>query len=160
MQIHSFHFQLSHLQAARRNGCGHSSKSIGNILSHHERIWLQSCPSSFSPAPLSQIRGRHFHLFYTLSNADKPQKFLSFERQIPQYKINCRIPETQKFKTLRFLDCDVTIDQNNLSTSIYRRKKTFTCPGTDYNSFINSSFINNYVTTLNFLTNNGSPHTF
>ena len=69
--------------------------------------------------------------------------------------------EYPKLKTLPFLDCDVTINLDNLSTSIYRReKKTFTGPGTNYNSFINSSFINNYVTMLNFLTNNGNPHTF
>ena len=41
----------------------------------------------------------------------------------------------------------------NLSSSIFR-KKTFTGPGTNYNSFINSSFINNSVSTLNFVTNN------
>ena len=108
---------------------------------------------SFSPTPLLQIRGGHFHLFYTLSNADKPQKFLSFERQTPQYKINCRIPGTQNLAFSR-LRC-----QDNPLQYI-EEKKTFTSPGTDYNSFINSSFINNYVTTLNFLTNNGSPHSF
>ena len=55
---------------------------------------------------------------------------------------------------LPFLDCNVTTNQDiNLSTSIFR-KKTFTGPGTNYNSFINSSFINNSVSTLNFVTNN------
>ena len=59
-------------------------------------------------------------------------------------------------KTLPFLDCNVTINQDNLSTSLFRKKKikTFTGPGTNYYSFINSSFINNSVSTLNiFITN-------
>ena len=83
-----------------------------------------------------------------------PKNSCHLKGRYPNIRLTVEYP---KLKTLRFLDCDVTIDQDNLSTSIYRRKKTFTCPGTDYNSFINSSFINNYVTTLNFLTNNGSP---
>ena len=58
-------------------------------------------------------------------------------------------------KTLTFLDCNVTINQDKFSTSIFRKKiKTFTGPGTNYYSFINSSFINNSVSTLNiFITN-------
>ena len=58
-------------------------------------------------------------------------------------------------KTLPFLDCNVTINQDNLSNSLFRKKiKTFTGPGTNYYSFINSSFINNSVSTLNiFITN-------
>ena len=36
-------------------------------------------------------------------------------------------------------------------------KLPFTVPGTNNNSFINSSLINNSVSTLHFLTNNGYP---
>ena len=57
-------------------------------------------------------------------------------------------------KTLLFLDSNATINQDSLYTSIYI-KKTFTGPGTNYNSFIHSSFINNSASTLNFFTNNG-----
>ena len=64
------------------------------------------------------------------------------------------IVEYSNHKILPFLDCNVTTNQDiNLSSSIFR-KKTFTGPGTNYNSFINSSFINNSVSTLNFVTNN------
>ena len=49
-------------------------------------------------------------------------KTLSPVLLIPHYKIiNCRIPETQNLAFSR--ECDVTINQDNLSTSIYRRKK-------------------------------------
>ena len=66
--------------------------------------------------------------------------------------------EYPKLKTLRFLDCDVTIDQDNLSTSIYRRKKKKKLAlALTTTALQNSSFINNYVTTLNFLTNIFSP---
>ena len=64
------------------------------------------------------------------------------------------IVEYSNHKILPFLDCNVTTNQDiNLSSSIFR-KKTFTGPGTNYNSFINSSFINNSVSTLNFVNNN------
>ena len=59
------------------------------------------------------------------------------------------IVEYSNHKILPFLDCNVTTNQDiNLSSSIFRKKKTFTGPGTNYNSFINSSFINNSVTHL------------
>ena len=65
------------------------------------------------------------------------------------------IVEYSNHKILPFLDCNVTTNQDiNLSSSIFSKKKTFTGPGTNYNSFINSSFINNSVSTLNFVTNN------
>ena len=65
------------------------------------------------------------------------------------------IVEYSNHKILPFLDCNVTTNQDIiLSSSIFRRKKTFTGLGTNYNSFINSSFINNSVSTLNFVTNN------
>ena len=66
--------------------------------------------------------------------------------------------EYPNYNHLSFLDCNVTISQDNLSTSIYI--KTFTVPGTNYNSFINNNFKNNYVSTLNFLTNNGYPFAY
>ena len=52
--------------------------------------------------PILQISGRHFHQFYT--SDDKPQKFLSyFEKQTPQYKINCRksVPQNLVFHRLQ-----------------------------------------------------------
>ena len=64
------------------------------------------------------------------------------------------IVEYSNHKILPFLDCNVTTNQDiNLSSSIFR-KKTFTGPGTNFKSFINSSFINNSVSTLNFVTYN------
>ena len=65
------------------------------------------------------------------------------------------IVEYSNHKILPLLDCNVTSNQDiNLSSSIFRKKKTFTGPGTNYNSFINSSFKNNSVSTLNFVNNN------
>ena len=113
-------------------------------------------PSSFSPTPLLQIRGKHFTCFTHCQMLTNPQNSCHLKGRHPNIRLTVTV-EYPILKTLRFLDCDVTINLDNLSTSIYRRKKTFTCPGTDYNSFINSSFMNNYVTSLNFLTNNGSP---
>ena len=67
------------------------------------------------------------------------------------------IVEYSNHKILPFIDRNVTTNQDiNLSCSIFRKKKTFTGPGINYNSFINSSSMNNNsVSTLNFVTNNG-----
>ena len=111
-------------------------------------------PASLQPHYCRYVEDT-FTCFTHCQMLTNPKNSCHLKGRHPNIRLTVEYP---KLKTLRFLDCDVTINQNNLSTSIYRRKKkTFTCPGTYYNSFINSSFINNYVTTLNFLTNNGSP---
>ena len=87
------------------------------------------------------------------SNADKPQKFLSYMKgKHHNIKLIVKYPN---YKTLPFLYCDGPINQVNFPTSIYMKK--FTGPCTNYISFVNSSFINNSFHTLNFFTCYGYP---
>ena len=58
---------------------------------------------------------RHFHLFYTI--ADKPEKFLSYLEvgKHPNVKLTVKY---SNHKTFPFLDDNVTINQDNLPTSL------------------------------------------
>ena len=103
----------SHLQAPRWSSCWHSALSNFRLLYSNYAIMDKSDSSCVLPDSLQlllQITGRNFHQFYT--SDDKPQKFLSyFEKQTPQYKINCRKSVPQNFDFHR-LQCQYQSGQS------------------------------------------------
>ena len=130
-------------------GSHFSSILIKIFLCHHDRIWLQLCPSSFSPTHYCRYVEYTFTCF---SNAGKPQKFLSYMKS--RHHIIKLLVNYQNYKTSPFLHCNGPINQVNFPISIYTKKK-ITSPGTNYISYMNSCFINNSVSSLNFFTCNG-----
>ena len=99
----SFHFQLSHLQAARRSGNGISAYS--NPTSS-DVIMNKSGSSFVLPATL-QLRYRRYmeDTFTCFTRACKPRNFLScMEGKHPNIKLIAQIQEPQSLTFLR-LQC-------------------------------------------------------
>ena len=71
--------------------------------------------------------------------------FTSFTRVITNLKNSCYI--------LKSRHPNIKLTVENL---YHKTNKTFTSPGTNCNSFMSSSFINNSVSTLNFIVNNSN----
>ena len=118
MQRHSFHFKFSHLQAARRSGRGTLfNLLLGNIFFV---IMNKSDSSYVLPASLQPCYCRYvgdtFTCFTQVLTNHK-----NFFHNGSQPKIKSTV-EHSNHKTLPFLDFNCTINQDNSSTSKYRKK--------------------------------------
>ena len=98
-----------------------SGATLANIfLCHHEKIWLNNCPTSYKPIMYKRYVDDTFLLFET---EEQSEQFLSY--------LNTKHPnitftkETETNNQLSFLDITITKNNNNFQTSIFR-KPTFT----------------------------------
>ena len=76
-------------------------------------------PASLHPHYCKYVEDT-FTCFTHCQMLTNPQNSCHLKGRHPNIRLTVEYP---KLKTLRFLDCDVTNNQDNLSTPIYRRKK-------------------------------------
>ena len=121
--------------------------TLANIfLCHHEKHWLDNCPSEFKPLYFKRYVDDIFCLF---SDENHVQSFLGY--------LNTRHPnmnftiENEVDNALPFLDVNVIRSNEHFITSIYR-KPTFSGVYTNFSSFIPDLYKRNLVSTLLFRT--------
>ena len=121
--------------------------ALANVfLCHPERKRLSKCPGAYSP---SFYKGYVDDIFVLLKSENHFNNLLSY--------LNCKHPnirftcETEKDRSLTFLDIDVYRGNNKFETSVHR-KSTFSGVYTNYSSFIATEFKNSLITTLLYRT--------
>ncbi|XP_057302826.1 uncharacterized protein LOC130636989 [Hydractinia symbiolongicarpus] len=119
--------------------------SLANaFLSHHEKTWLDNCPSSFKPVYYRRYVDDVFVLF------SSPSYLPLFKDYLNRQHINISFTsECEADKTLPFLDVSVSRNESKFVTSIYR-KPTFSGVYTNYNSFLPEEYKTGLIMTLIF----------
>ncbi|XP_057302827.1 uncharacterized protein LOC130636990 [Hydractinia symbiolongicarpus] len=119
--------------------------SLANaFLSHHEKTWLDNCPSSLKPVYYRRYVDDVFVLF------SSPSHLPLFKDYLNRQHINISFTsECEADKTLPFLDVSVSRNESKFVTSIYR-KPTFSGVYTNYNSFLPEEYKTGLIMTLIF----------
>ena len=112
------------------------------FLSHHGENWLDDCPLSFKPLYYRRYVDDTFLLFKDPLHIPKFQAYLNSKHDNIKFTV-----EHESEGKLSFLDVQLTRQNNNISTSIYR-KPTFTGLGMNFLSFIPIQFKTNAILTL------------
>ena len=112
------------------------------FLCHHEKLWLDNCPSEFKPVLYRRYVDDTFLLF---TRPHHVQLFLNYlNSQHPNIEFTAEIRENSK---LSLLDVTVCKDHGMFVTSVYR-KSTFTGLGMKFTSFVPRAFKNNLISCL------------
>ena len=112
------------------------------FLCHHERKWLDECPTSFKPLFYRRYVDDCFLLFNDLNHVTLFLDYLNSKHKNIRFTY-----ELEKEGSIPFLDVKVRKEGDKISTTVYR-KPTFTGLGTNYNSFIPRLFKINAIKTL------------
>ena len=107
---------------------------VNFFLAHHEKKWLEQCPTHFKPVSYHRYVDDTLAIF---NSPDHANKFLDYLKQKPT-NITFSL-ETESNGSLPFLDCLIYKQNNRLYTTIYR-KPTFTGLGTSFYSNISRKF--------------------
>ena len=139
-------FIFNKINYTQTEGCSMGSP-VGGIfanffLAHHEKKWLEQCPTHFKPVSYYRYVDDTLTIF---NSPDHANKFLDYLNQ--QHANITFTLETESNGALPFLDCLISKQNNRLSTSIYR-KQTFTGLGTSFYSNISHKFKINAIKTL------------
>ncbi|XP_057299414.1 uncharacterized protein LOC130630029 [Hydractinia symbiolongicarpus] len=119
--------------------------SLANaFLSHHEKTWLDNCPSSFKPVYYKRYVDDVFVLFSSPSHLPLFKDYLNRQHINISFTFECEAD-----KTLPFLDVSVSRNESKFVTSIYR-KPTFSGVYTNYNSFLPEEYKTGLIMTLIF----------
>ena len=111
-------------------------------MCHHEKLWLDNCPSEFKPVLYRRYVDDAFQLF---TRPHHVQLFLNYlNSQHPNFELTIEIEENSK---LSFLDVTVSKDHGMFVTSVYR-KSTFTGLGMKFSSFVPRAFKINLISCL------------
>ena len=90
--------------------------TLANVsLCYHEKTWLQYCPSELKPV----IYRRYDYdtsLFFHLKHIKKFGNYLN-----RQHKNIILISKTENENSISFLDIKISRDNNNFTTSVYRK---------------------------------------
>ena len=114
------------------------------FLCHYEKEWLDNCPSHFKPIVYRRYVDDIFVLF---SSKEHLQPFVDYmNKQHRCIKFTC---ETEQNNTFSSLDINITRQNNQLKTSVYR-KPTFSGVFTHYKSYIDQSYKKSLIFTLLF----------
>ena len=115
------------------------SSSIGGIfanlfLPHHEKKWLEQCPTHFKPVSYHRYVDDTLTIFNSPDHANKFLDYISEQHANITFTL-----ETESNRALPFLGCLISKQNNRLSTSIYRNP-TFTGLGISFNSNMSRKF--------------------
>ena len=122
---------------------GPASGQLANVfLCHHETNWLDQCPLKFRPVLYKRFADDTFLLFRDKSHIAPFVDYLN--KQHPAMRFTS---ETEQNNTLSFLGINVNRENNNFTTSVFR-KNTFTGLATNFSSFIPHIFKINLIRTL------------
>ena len=119
------------------------SPTLANaFLYHYGKEWFDNCPSHFKPIVYSSYVDDIFVLF---SSKEHLQPFVDdMNKQDRCIKFTS---ETEKNNTFSFLDINITRQNNQLKTSVYR-KPTFSGVFTHYENYIDQSYKKSLIFTL------------
>ena len=112
------------------------------FLCHYEKEWLDNCPSHFKPIVYRRYVDDIFVLF---SSKEHLQPFVDYMNK--QHRCIKFTSETEKNNTFSFLDINITRQNNQLKTSVYR-KPTFSGVFTHYESYIDQYYKKSLIFTL------------
>ena len=117
--------------------------SLANaILCHYEKEWLDNCPSHFKPIVYRRYVDDIFVLF---SSKEHLQPFVDYINK--QHRCIKFTSETEQNNTFSFLNINVTHQNKQLKTFVYR-KPTFSGVFTRYESYIDRSYQKSLIFTL------------
>ena len=119
--------------------------TFANIfLCKWEKIWLNYCPTEFTPLLYKRYLDDTFLVFKSPDHIEKFKNYLNSRHE--NIKFTSEVETNNK---LAFLDVNVHKEENIFQTSVYR-KKTFTGLGISYFSFDVLKFKSNAIRTLLF----------
>ena len=114
------------------------------FLCHYKKEWLDNCPSHFKPIVYRRYVDDIFVLF---SSKEHLQPFVDYMNK--QHRCIKFTSETEKNNTFSFLDINITRQNNQFKTSVYR-KSTFSGVFTHYESYVDQSYKKSLIFTLLF----------
>ena len=112
------------------------------FLCHYEKEWLDNCPSHFKPIVYRRYVDDIFVLF---SSKEHLQPFVDYMNK--QHRCIKFTSENENNNTFSFLDINITCQNNQLKTSVYR-KPAFSGVFTHYESYIDQSYKKSLIFTL------------
>ena len=117
--------------------------TLANIfMNHMEKKWLQSCPLDFKPTLYRRYVDDTFLLFKDVQHVSLFLTYLN--SQHPNISFTSEIEENG---SLPFLDIQISCNDTNFVTSIYR-KPTFTGLMSKFNDFAPTEYKSNLISTL------------
>ena len=117
--------------------------TLANVfLCYYKKEWLDNCPSHFKPIVYRRCVDDIFVLF---SSKEHLQPFVDYMNK--QHRCIKFTSETEQNNTFSFLDINITRQNNQLKTSVYR-KPTFSGVFTHYESYIDQSYKKSLIFTL------------
>ena len=121
------------------------SPILANVfLCYHETTWIDNCPKDFKPLLFKRYMDDTFAIF---NRPQDVEKFLDYlNAQHPNMAFT---HEKEVDRKLPFLDCLVSRENGQFSTSVFR-KSTFTGLGLSFFSFISHIYKINSIKTLLF----------
>lgn len=114
------------------------------FLCHHEKKWLDDCPSEFKPVFYRRYVDDIFLLFRSSTDVEPFKTYMNSRHT--NIRFTSEIEEDNK---LSFLDVLISRDKDMFSTSVYR-KPTFSGVFTNFLSFIPKSYKFSLIHTLLF----------
>ena len=119
--------------------------TLANIfLCHHEKSWLQQCPTEFKPVYFKRYVDDIFCLFESENHVQEFLTYLNSRHQNMNFTF-----EIESDNNMPFLDVKVIRSDSSFITSLYR-KPTFSGVYTNFGSFIPELYKRNLVSTLLF----------
>ena len=112
------------------------------FLCHHEKTWLQNCPSEFKPVIYRIYVDDTFLIFRSKHHIEKFRNYLNRQRKKIKFT-----SETENGNSIPFLDIKITRNNNKFMTSVYR-EPTFSGVFNNFGSFILKSYKYNFLFTL------------
>ena len=85
------------------------------FLCHHEKTWLQNCPSEFKPVIYRIYVDDTFLIFGSKHHIEKFRNYLNRQRKKIKFT-----SETENGNSIPFLDIKITRNNNKFMTSVYR----------------------------------------
>ena len=114
------------------------------FLSHHEKIWLENCPTDFKPLFYRRNVDDSFILFKSHEHIEPFLNYLN--SQHPSINFTC---EVESNKTLPFLVITISRSNGSFITSVYQ-KPTFTGLFTNFESFLHVIYKKGLIYTILF----------
>jgi len=129
------------IDGAPMGGC--VSPSLAEIfMSHHERHWLDDCPTEFKPVLYRRYVDDTFLLFKSAQHVPLFLQYVNSKHE--SINFTCEVELDGK---LPFLDIEISKSAESFSTGVYR-KTTFTGLGLKYDSAISDNYKHKLISCL------------
>ena len=111
------------------------------FLCHYKKEWSDNCPSHCKPI----VYRRYVDIFVLFPFKENLQPFVDYMNK--QHRFIKFTSETEQNNTFSFVDINITRQNNQLKTSVYK-KPTFSGDFTHYESYIDQSYKKSLIFTL------------